>query len=105
MLYFELSQSVTRRAKENRAADRLRAGGFFAPTKSQNVTKNERAEDALTSLRSAGYIREAEAFGYPVGDGGEEPDCGGSPMLPRWLWSGGPEETEDGGSGETFCEL
>lgn len=59
----------------------------------------------MISLRSAGYIREAEVFGYPVGDGGEEPDCGGSPMLPRWMWSGEPEETEDGGSGKTFCEL
>lgn len=105
MLYSELSQDVTRRAKENRDADRLCAGGFFALFKSQNVTEIERAEDALISLHSAGYIREAEAFGYPVGDGGEEPDCGGSPMLPRWLWSGEPEETEDGGSGKTFCEL
>lgn len=105
MLYSELSQDVTRRAKENRDADRLCAGGFFALLKSQSVTKIERAEDALISLRSAGYIREAEAFGYPLGDGGEEPDCGGSPMLPRWLWSGEPEETEDGGSGKTFCEL
>ena len=25
----------------------------------------------MISLRSAGYIREAETFGYPVGDGGE----------------------------------
>lgn len=105
MLYSELSQSVTQEAKENRDADRLCAGGFFDLLKSQNVTKIERAEDALISLRSAGYIREAEAFGYPLGDGGEEPDCGGSPMLPRWLWSGEPEETEDGGSGKTFCEL
>ena len=105
MLYSELSQDVTRRAKENRDADRLRAGGFFAPFKSQNVTEIERAEDALISLRSAGYIREAEAFGYPVGDGGGAPDCGESPMLPRWLWSGEPEETEDGGNGKTFCEL
>lgn len=105
MLYSELSQDVTRRAKENRDADRLCAGGFFALLKSQNVTKIERAEDALISLRSAGYIREAEAFGYPVGDGGGAPDCGESPMLPRWLWSGEPEETEDGGNGKTFCEL
>lgn len=45
MLYSELSQDVTRRAKENRDADRLRAGGFFAPFKSQNVTEIERAED------------------------------------------------------------
>ena len=67
--------------------------------------KIERAEDALISLRSAGYIREAETFGYPVGDGGGAPDCGESPMLPRWLWSGEPEETEDGGNGKTFCEL
>lgn len=59
----------------------------------------------MNGLRSAGYIREAEAHGYPVGDNEGEPDCGGEPMLPRWLWSNEPEETEDGGSGETFCKL
>lgn len=68
MLYSKLSQDVTRKAKENQDADRLRAGGFFAPFKPQNVTEIERAEDALISLRSAGYIREAGVFGYPAGD-------------------------------------
>ena len=67
--------------------------------------KIERAEEALIGLRSAGYIREAEIFGYPAGEGTIAPECGESPMLPRWLWSGEPEKTEDGGSGETFCEL
>lgn len=105
MLYSQLSQDVTRRAETNRNADTRSAGGFFALFKSLTVTNIKRAEVALSGLRSAGYIREAEAFGYPLGDGGGETYCGADPMLPRWLWSDEPEKTEDGGSGETFCEL
>ena len=59
----------------------------------------------MIGLRSAGYIRTAEIFGYPVGEESEELCCGENPMLPCWLWSGEPGKTEDGGSGQTFCEL
>ena len=52
----------------------------------------KRAEDALTQLRDAAYIRASRLFGYPVGDESDGTETGDTPMLPHWLWS------EDGGS-------
>lgn len=86
-----LSQDVTDMNENTGGVLRLRTGVFFTVFKSQNVTK-KRAEDALTQLRDAAYIRASRLFGYPVGDESDGTETGDTPMLPHWLWS------EDGGS-------
>lgn len=35
----------------------------------------------MIQLPDAPWIREAEVYGYPVGDDDDDPDCGSCPMI------------------------